>query len=130
MKCTAKSSRTGEPCQKWAIQGGTVCNTHGGAAPQVKKAARERIQDAADEVAGELVRLALHGDSESVRLGAIRDLLDRAGLGAKQLIESEVTVHKVDDFERAVEELSAELDRRGQSGSAVAEDPPEASDRT
>lgn len=36
-QCQAKSSRSGRRCQKAAIQGGTVCRTHGGAAPQVRR---------------------------------------------------------------------------------------------
>lgn len=41
-RCTGHSSQTGEPCKKWPINGGTVCRTHGGAAPQVKAKAAER----------------------------------------------------------------------------------------
>jgi hypothetical protein len=41
-RCTAKSSRTGERCQKYAIRGSTVCSSHGGGAPQVKRAAEVR----------------------------------------------------------------------------------------
>lgn len=130
MRCTAKSSRTGEPCKKWAIQGGNVCDTHGGRAPQVKQAAMERIKDAAAEVAAELVRLAVYAESESVRVAAGKDILDRAGFGAKQKIESEVTVHEVDDFARAVAELEAEFDGRRQSRGAVAEDPAAPPDRS
>jgi len=42
-RCTAKSSRTGERCRKYAIQGATVCGTHGGKAPQVRRAAARRV---------------------------------------------------------------------------------------
>jgi len=45
-QCTAKSSRTGQRCRKAAIRGGTVCLTHGGSAPQVREAARRRLQEA------------------------------------------------------------------------------------
>lgn len=47
-KCKARSSRTGKPCQHWAIKGGTVCLTHGGRAPQVKRKAQERLEDLID----------------------------------------------------------------------------------
>jgi hypothetical protein len=44
MLCTA--SRTdGTPCKKQAIHGGTVCDTHGGSAPQVRKAANRRLAE-------------------------------------------------------------------------------------
>lgn len=121
-KCTAHSSQTGNPCRNNAIDGGTVCRMHGGSAPQVKQAALERIRAAAFDAAGELARLAVGAESEAVRVSAIKDLLDRAGLNAKLLIESEVTVHAQDDFARAVAELEAELARGGQSRSAVASD--------
>lgn len=42
-RCTAHSSRTGKPCQKWPIAGGTVCRSHGGAAPQVQEKAKKRL---------------------------------------------------------------------------------------
>lgn len=40
-RCTAHS-KSGRQCSKWAIKGSTVCNTHGGSAPQVKAAAQRR----------------------------------------------------------------------------------------
>lgn len=33
-------------CKAWAIRGGTVCNKHGGAAPQVRAAAQRRLREA------------------------------------------------------------------------------------
>ena len=41
-RCTAKSSRTSERCRQYAIKGSTVCGTHGGRAPQIKRAAAAR----------------------------------------------------------------------------------------
>jgi hypothetical protein len=45
-RCTARSSRTGKPCNKHPIAGGTVCTVHGGRAPQVKAAAAARVEAA------------------------------------------------------------------------------------
>lgn len=48
VQCAAHSSRTGERCRRPAIIGATVCRTHGGAAPQVKRKAAERVHDLID----------------------------------------------------------------------------------
>lgn len=81
-RCRAHSSRTGEPCKNLAIQGSTACRFHGGAAPHVKAAARARIENAADLMAKELLKIALTADSEGVALAAVKDALDRSGLKA------------------------------------------------
>lgn len=114
MKCTAHSSATGEPCKRWAIQGGTVCATHGGAAPQVKDKARQRLLEAVDPLMAELIRIALSAESEAVRVSAIKDALDRAGYSAKVKIESEVTVHDGDSVDHEIARLAAELAGRAE----------------
>jgi hypothetical protein len=47
-KCKAKSSRSGKQCNRWAINGGYVCYTHGGSTKLAKAKAAERIQDLID----------------------------------------------------------------------------------
>lgn len=47
-KCKARSSRTGNPCQKSPILGAVVCRNHGGSTPQVKRKAAERLLDMID----------------------------------------------------------------------------------
>lgn len=42
-RCTARSKRTGNQCGRAPILGGNVCKHHGGAAPQVKAKAAERL---------------------------------------------------------------------------------------
>ncbi len=81
-RCTAHSSRTGDRCKNVAIKGGKVCRYHGGNAPHVIANARARLQNAADLMARELLGIALTAETESVKLTAIRDALDRAGLKA------------------------------------------------
>jgi hypothetical protein len=45
-RCTARSSRTGRRCGRWATRGAKVCASHGARAPQVKKAAARRVASA------------------------------------------------------------------------------------
>lgn len=78
-RCTAHR-KNGDQCKNAAIKGGNVCRVHGGSAPQVKAAALRRIQEAADPIAAEMIRLAQQAESETARIQAGRDLLDRAGL--------------------------------------------------
>lgn len=47
-RCTATAKGSGQRCQHYAIRGGTVCYQHGGAAPQVKRKAAERLTEARD----------------------------------------------------------------------------------
>lgn len=59
-QCTAKSTRTGQRCQRAPIKGSTVCPTHGGRAPNVKAAAKRRIAE--QKLAAEVVRAATTGE--------------------------------------------------------------------
>lgn len=43
-QCTAKSSTTGERCERAPIKGGTVCTTHGGKSPIVAAHAKVRAE--------------------------------------------------------------------------------------
>lgn len=81
-RCKATVRSTGERCKRAAIKGGAVCTSHGGAAPQVKKAAKDRLLGLIDPAIDQLTKLLNRDDvDDGVRLRAITSLLDRVGYG-------------------------------------------------
>lgn len=86
-QCTAKSNRqNGERCKRPAMKGTTVCATHGGRAPQVKLAAKERLQSLI-EPALEGLFIALKSKEISSIVKAAQIVLDRTGFHPSQAIE-------------------------------------------
>lgn len=85
-QCTAHA-KSGARCRKSAILGATVCGTHGGSAPQVKRAAKVRLAMAADWLIAELLTIAKSGADERTRLSAVNSALDRVGISAKAEVE-------------------------------------------
>lgn len=97
-RCTAKTSGSGykERCRKAAIIGGNVCRTHGGAAPQVKQSAKQRLLALADPAVGVLQRALDQAERKGLELhpGLVKvalAVLDRTGLPAGLKIEVEQT---------------------------------------
>lgn len=82
-QCTAMSKQAKRRCKQPAIPGGTVCRFHGGAAPQVRQAAKDRIAALVDPAIDALQRALDHKDVNAA-VRAARDLLDRAGLAPPQ----------------------------------------------
>jgi hypothetical protein len=85
-RCTARISDGSRPCERWAINGGGVCATHGGRAPQVQRSAKERL--------AELVEPALEGLHKALKsnelpsiVQASQIVLDRCGFHPSQTIE-------------------------------------------
>lgn len=100
--CKARR-RNGEPCRNPPMLGSSVCRMHGGAAPQVKRRAQQRILEASDQAAYRLVQMMQDTKiPPAVQLAAARDLLDRAGLSAKQEIAIEL---EVPNWEASIAEL-------------------------
>lgn len=130
-RCTARRS-DGEPCKAWAITGGSVCVYHGGKAPQVREAARKRLEGLVPEALEVLADLAQGraqdpGSGEAVlvppavRARAAADILSRAGVAAVNEHEIMVTDGPVrPDLDAA---LSAALEARGLLPPAGALDP-------
>lgn len=79
--------KTGERCRQPACHGTTVCRFHGGTAPHIKAAARARLENAADRMAAQLLRLGTEAESETVQLSATNSALDRAGITKPTQVE-------------------------------------------
>ena len=87
-KCSARRHSDGKPCQRFAVRGSTVCASHGGNAPQVKPAARKRLDQAADVLVQRLLSFALDGQvDDPIALRAIVAALDRAGFSVTQPLD-------------------------------------------
>ena len=105
--CTAKR-RNGTQCLNYAIKGATVCRMHGGAAPQVRRAAQVRLLMQADTLMAALLKIALDPKMPvQHRLVAIRDGLDRANLSGTQSVE--LTVDKGRSFEDVTSDVVMDL---------------------
>lgn len=90
-RCTAHSSRTGNPCRQSPIRGGTVCRFHGGSAPQVRRKAQERLLASSDKMAALLIHIAEDKQVPyATRLAAVNSVLDRVGINAKTEIDVNV----------------------------------------
>lgn len=77
LKCRARSKRSGKQCGKPPIAGGTVCRMHGGAAPQVRAKAIERLNAYQDRAIDRLFGLVEQQEYPSTAYQAVRDVLDR-----------------------------------------------------
>ena len=97
LRCRAHSARDGRPCNNRPILGGVVCRIHGGSAPQVKKSARERLDEMVDPAIMELRRLIESADSDAVKLAAVKDVLDRAGYKPREKVDLNVQTVKAID---------------------------------
>lgn len=108
VRCKGTSrSRDGDQCRRQAIAGSVVCKYHGGAAPQVRRRAAERIMMAADDAASKLV--VWMNDEKvdiKVRVDVAKDLLNRAGLGAKNDIKVGI---ELKPWEKLDEDLTKDM---------------------
>jgi hypothetical protein len=96
-RCTAKGKHTKKPCQNPAIAGGFVCRMHGGSAPQVKLAAKERLMALQPLAIQTLNNLLKREEFPTVQLGAAKDVLDRTdGKAFEQPQELNITINIVD----------------------------------
>lgn len=74
-RCTAHKTN-GEPCNSYRLAGMTVCNAHGGRAPQVRRAAQKRLDSAALTVVDQLLRICTDDTIDPRdRIAAAKELL-------------------------------------------------------
>lgn len=102
-KCVAIATRTGEPCERWALRGSDHCIRHDPDQESLEKSARVsvgaaqiRMELAAEEIVEKLIAVALSDEvAPYVAMKAGQLILDRVGLPARQhlTIESNVTVN-------------------------------------
>lgn len=102
-KCAARRTN-GDPCNASPIKGGVVCRMHGGAAPQVRRKAAERIALLADDAVSFAGRV-LHdeGADPALRMKAAQWIAGVNGLAPGQRVELVVGP----TYSERVEELEA-----------------------
>ena len=83
-------SRNGRRCRKACIPGGTVCNTHGGAAPQVRNRAKLRLLSLVDPALSTLARTLATSADEKLKTQISFGILDRTGLGKASDVSADV----------------------------------------
>lgn len=89
-QCTA-TNRQQQRCKRAPIPGGTVCRMHGGAAPQVKEAAMERLRRLQHPAIDALEWLITQRDFPSAAMSAARDVMDRTEGKAPESLSLEVS---------------------------------------
>ena len=89
-RCTA-TNRQGSRCGKWAIQGGTVCRNHGGAAPQVILKAKERLAAMVPKAMQVLDALLGRDEFPTVQFQAARFIAEQEVGKAHESVSMEVS---------------------------------------
>ena len=82
-RCQAFLNRTGAPCKRRPIPGGTVCVRHLGEAPQVRAAAEARLAAVLLSSIDQLMGILKSPDPRK-KLAAVKIILDRNGLGVRR----------------------------------------------
>lgn len=121
--CRARR-RNGEPCRNPPMAGAAVCRMHGGAAPQVRRRAQQRLDESSEVAVLQILRIMNDAaTAPAVRLAAAKEVLDRAGVVGKAELQVDV---KVQTWEDVAREILIDVDEPGDGGivdAEVVEDP-------
>jgi hypothetical protein len=113
-RCKAhKSDGSGERCMKPAMLGQSVCRAHGGASPQAKKSARERLEALVDPAINTLRTVIRTGTKTGDTPSAVRaslGILDRTGFHPSQAVELKDGIENQSLMEQ-IDKLSPEVKR-------------------
>ena len=96
-RCTAQAKSTGQRCNNPPIKGSNVCRVHGGAAPQVRRAATRRLLDMVEPAMAQLWDV-LHDPetTETGKLRAVQMILDRTGYGPSQTVDVKTSTARIE----------------------------------
>jgi hypothetical protein len=107
-RCVHIAKATGKRCRKWPLHGQTECLSHGGGAPNKRRGAHERLLEMQHPALAELWKILTKGDTgDADRLRAIREVLDRTGLAAEQILRLEPVTP--DPWQTAMDAFLSEL---------------------
>lgn len=108
-KVRCPAVRQGRRCRKAVIPGGNVCNTHGGAAPQVRNRAKLRLLSLVDPALSTLARTMVDGNASlELKTKIAFGILDRTGMGKAPDVSADVAKAVLMDRYRAMREKLAE----------------------
>lgn len=80
-RCRGRAkSRGGAQCAEATVPGATVCRIHGGAAPQVQRAATLRLMGLVNPAIATLARVMTTAPNPADQTRAANSILDRAGV--------------------------------------------------
>lgn len=87
-QCTAMSKIHGRQCLNRAMVGQRTCRMHGGATRKARTAANKRVMESSGFAADLLVELMADPETDkTLRTKIAQDLLDRAGVNTKTILE-------------------------------------------
>lgn len=121
VQCTGtvrNGDRKGERCGRWSIRGHNVCMVHGAQFPAVQEAAAKVVEAGkirliadADLAIDTLFELIKPGTADQVRLGASKEILDRAGIKGGYEVAVEVThsTSAADEIQKKLAVMAARL---------------------